>query len=252
MYQFDSLLSTITNCPYTDTEAMQESVIEEDRIDAAMEAAFVAELDRVEAAEREKIKAAEAKKKEFWAAESLRLATICGMKKKREDSGWTHKKTKSGKVVWMLKASKIRRTKAEQARHDAIIRKTKSRTRQATITEMNMKKKPATKGVKDARARRLAHHWKYLEDTLKKEKKEKMVPPEEREKRKIAEKEEREANMAELARLVEKRDRLVRERDAAVKREERRLAIKKMKDAQMSRAINLRKALLPSVYPVVV
>jgi len=143
----------------------------------------------------------------------------------------------------MLKAAKPRRTKAEQVRYEATIHKIKSRRLQATLTGVSHEKKPTTQKVKEARARRLAHHWKYLEDQLKKVKEVMMVSPEDRGKKRIAEKKVQDAHTAELARLVAKRYRLIHKRNLSLKREEKRLAIKRMKDAQMARSITLRKAL---------
>jgi len=219
--------------------------MEEDRAEAMMEEAFVAELDRVEALMREKVKSDKVEKKEYWAAESVRLAATCGIKKKEmavEAEGWMRLRGKNGRGMWMLKAAKPHRTKAGQASNEAVVRKANARRRQSIIVKMK-KKKQTTQEIKEARRRRLAHHWKYLENTLKKEKDEKKIAPEVREKMKNQEKKAQEVRMAELDRLIEKRDRLIQERDLAVKREEKKKAIKKAKDAQMARAVNLRKAL---------
>jgi len=190
-------------------------VTEGDGTDATMEAAFMAALEEVEAAK--------AKEKEYWAAESLRLACTTG------------RRTTKGEAPLMMKPVQPRRTKTEQARYDAQVAKDELHMHRRTIFKMRKKKEIAQK-VKDARAKRLSHHWKYLEDTLKKEKEAKLVPLEEQEKKRIAAQEAGDAYIAKIARLT-------KEQDLRVKLEKKRITAKKREDAEMAKAVTLRKAL---------
>jgi len=208
--------------------------VEDDRIDAATEAAWVAALDEYERGEAKKKEAAE---KEYWAAESLRIASTYGLRNKEADK-YKRIVTEDGKTSWVV-LSKPKRTKAKQAGREGRIDKDKPRLRQVTFTEIR-KKAAAAQKLKDDRARRFAHHGNYLARLLEEEKAivqaRLSVTPEEYkriEEERIAEKK---ANALKLAGLIKARDELV-------EREKKRLAIKKIKDAQMRRAVLHRKAL---------
>jgi len=203
-------------------------------IDAATEAAFVAALEKVEADQ------AREKEKKLWAAESTRLAAICG--KSEKESAWLQIKTKERKAPCILKAAQPHRNEAEKARHKAQMTKVKLQLRMTTFLKMR-KRKVAAQKVKESRARRMVHHWKYLEDTLKKEKAAKSVPFEERAKKKIAIQEAKDAHIAEMARLVKERDARVEREKMLIQREQKRIVAQEAKDARKARAENLRKAL---------
>jgi len=218
--------------------------------------AFAAEVDRVEAAI-----AAEKKSKEWAKTEALRCAVTSGKNKKK--SAWARLVKNDGTILWMLRACPPRRTKADQVIYEASIAKTRTRLHQMKLSAMR-KMKAESQKVKDARARRIAHHSKYLEEKIKKEKAAKLArlahgqpffeecngmndrvsvkgengagmthAVHERDLLEGCEKNQIATNKEEDAELA----RLIRKRDLLVECEKKRIAMNKEKDAQMARAV---------------